>query len=165
MKRKTLAVTLLALLALAFGITTAGDEQAWFDLENCTFCKHLGAEKGLMDHIEWETHMVANGTLTVALIDPAYKEAFQRAGKNMQDAAAKMGMGGEPPRLCGFCTSYGKLMMAGAVVEEIESAAAHISLVTSSDPGLVKMIQEHGQRTIDEYAKWSAGKDDHGHGH
>jgi hypothetical protein len=71
--------------------------------------------------------------------------------------AAKMQSGEQVP-LCGFCTSYGKLMMAGVQMEEIETEFGHISLMTASDPEVVKMIHDHGQHTIDAYDEWQAAE-------
>ena len=155
MKATRLALLALAAVAL-IAVAWAGEEQkAWFDLENCAMCKNLKAEEGLLENIQWETHLISNGVMSIAAVPGEYEEAFERARENMNAAVMKM-QSGEQVHLCGFCTSYGRLMMAGAKSEEIIAQAGHISLTTSNDPEVVKMIQEHGQRTIDEYNKMMA---------
>jgi len=156
MKRSLLGVVaLVALVALALTVTAAGEDQAWFDLDNCAICKNLSAEKGLIDNIQWESHLIASGMLSVAKVPAEYEEVYNRASKNMQASVMKMQQG-EPAKLCGFCMSYGKLAMSGAKVEEVHSKVGHIGLVTSADENVVKMIHAHGQRTIDEYKKMQA---------
>ena len=154
--RKTGVWALLAVCALWFvAPLPAGEEQAWFDLDNCGICKNFNAEKGLMDAIKWETHKISNGMLTVSTIDPEYKEAFGRAQVATMKTVEKM-QGGESTHLCGFCTSYGALMMSGAQAQEIETEVGKISLITASDEAVVKAIHEHAQHTIDEYETWLA---------
>ena len=134
----------------------ADDDQAWFDIENCGICKNFGAEEGLMDAMKWETHKIENGMLSVMTIDPAYREGFDRANANMGETMAKI-HAGESVHLCGFCTSFGSLMMAGANAEEIDTEVGHISLITAADSEVVEAIHAHAQRTIDEYKVWIAG--------
>ncbi len=71
--------------------------------------------------------------------------------------------------MCGMCMSYGALMMAGASIDYLTSGDTHVAVFSSQDADVVKMILTHGQRTIDEYAKWMATEGgeghDHGHGH
>jgi hypothetical protein len=55
--------------------------------------------------------------------------------------------------LCGFCTSYVKLMMAGAKVAQFETKLGSITLMTSTDPEVVKMIQGHGRHATEDYEK------------
>ncbi len=157
---KKIAVISIAVLALALLVTAAvaEEEQSWFDLENCAMCSKLGAEEGLMDHIDWETHKIANGMLTVSMVPAEYAEAFARASAKMQEVAAEL-HSGKPLKLCGFCMSYGAIAQAGANVEEIETGVGHIGLVTSDKPEVVKMIHAHAKRTMDEYEKWKADQD------
>jgi hypothetical protein len=154
-----LAVTLLA-VPLAFAAQT----ELWFDLENCSMCKEMTAEKGLMENMEWENHLTADGMMTVTVVNHGYEEAFARAMKNMEAVGGKM-MAGEKLYLCGFCTSYGSLHMAGASFENFETKGGHINLVTSRDPAVVEKIHAHGQRTIDEYDKMVAADKGHSHSH
>lgn len=168
-KRISLTVCVLALALFVVPVTAAPDTAPWFDLEKCEMCKHMTAEKGLMENMEWENHLTKNGMISITVVDPAYEEAFQNSMKNMMATGEKM-MGGEELYLCGFCTSYGGLHMAGANFEQIKTKTGMIDLVTSQDPAVVASIQKHGQRTIDEYNKMVAAEghgahDGHGHSH
>jgi len=155
--KKALGVLLcIGALALVAGLAPAEEEhQAWFDIENCTFCKNLGQEEGLLDNIKWETHMIENGAVTLTQVPAEWEEAFERAEKHMSEAAAKMGSG-EPVHLCGFCQSYGKLMTSGVKMESFKSDVARVTLMTSTDEKVVQMIHEHAKKTIEEYENWIA---------
>ena len=83
--------------------------------------------------------------------------------KGMEKTGARL-MAGEKMPLCGFCTSYGELMMAGAVMDDVETGMGKVALMTSSDPKVVEKIHTHAERTIKEYEKMLAGHE-HGHGH
>ncbi len=149
------AVALLAVAGLVAGEATG--ETPWFDMEKCGLCKNMSAEPGLMDNMRWESHPIANGVINVAIIPDSHKAAFEKAHKNLEASAARM-QAGEPTHLCGFCQGYGKLMMAGAKVESIDSDVGHIGVVTSTDPAVVAMIQAHFKKTMDEWGKMLAAK-------
>ena len=154
MKRLSIAVVVAALaLVGSAGLITA-EETEWFDL-SCGICKNMAAEEGLMDNIKWETHLIENGSLSVMQVAKGYQEKMERAHKQMMESSEKL-QRGEKMHLCGFCQSYGKLMMSGVKTEEIDSAAGHITLMTSDDAAVVKQIKTHAKRTIDEYEKWQA---------
>ena len=144
-----------AACAVALALPVAVQASPWFDLDNCSMCKNMTAEEGLMEHMEWENHLIESGMLSVTLVDPSYAAAFERAMTNMHATGEKL-MTGEQMYLCGYCQGYGTLMMAGATWEKVDTEAGHISLVTSTDPVVVAQIREFGQRTIDEYATMMA---------
>jgi len=150
MKQVKMMMVAVTAVALMIPFAAAAGEGAWFDLENCAMCKNMSAEEGLMEHMEWENHLVENGMLSITRVDPAYEDAFKRSMDNMQATGQKL-MTGEQMHLCGFCQSYGGLHMSGANFEMIKADAGYIDLVTSGDPKIVAMIHKHGQRTIDEY--------------
>ena len=165
--RYPLALTILMLALPLAAVAGVPGEGPWFDLENCDMCKNMSSEEGLMEAMTWENHLTADGMMSVTVVAPGHEESYQRAMANMQKASEKM-MAGEDMNLCGFCQSYGALHMAGANFELFETAAGEVSLVSSRDPAVIEQIHAHGQRTIDEYAKMSAGEkhDAHeGHGH
>lgn len=172
MKRMSIVLGTLALATLVAGAAFAGPggDKAWFDLENCGMCKNLMAEEGLMDHMQWENHIIATGAMSVTKVDPKYDAAFQRAHANMEAAGKKM-MAGEKMELCGFCTSYGSLAMAGAKMENLHSDMGYIGVVTSTDPAVIEKIHAHTKRTQKEFKKWmeAEGKghshDGHDHSH
>jgi hypothetical protein len=167
--RFTMTLAVLLLTASLLPAAAVAGDGPWFDLEKCDMCKHMSGEKGLMEHMEWENHLTKDGMMSVTVVAHGYEEAFGRAMANMEAAGGKM-MAGEKMYLCGFCQSYGSLMMAGANFENFESAAGHINLVSSRDPAVIAKIHTHGQRTIDEYNKMVAVQGEghekgHGKGH
>ena len=85
-------------------------------------CKHMSGEEGLMEHMEWENHLTKDGMMSVTVVGHGYEEAFGRAMANMEATGGKM-MAGEKMYLCGFCQSYGGLMMAGANFENFETGS------------------------------------------
>jgi hypothetical protein len=155
----------LTILMLTLPMSALADDAPWFDLENCGMCKNMVAEKGLMEAMEWENYLTADGYMTVTVVAPGHEKAFDRAMAAMEKAGAKL-MAGEDMYLCGFCQSFGALAMAGATIENFETAGGHINLVSSRDPELIEKIHAHAQRTIDEYGKmWGGEHADHGHDH
>lgn len=161
MKTKAfLAVAALVVMTLA--VTAGSDkEDVWFDMENCSLCKNLMAEEGLMEHMTMDSYVIATGWMSVAQVSEEYKVAHANAKKNMEKSIQKL-MAGEEMYLCGFCTSYGAMMMAGATFESFESGGAEITLATSTDPAVIEQIQEHAKRTKAEMAKMHG--DEHAHG-
>ncbi|MDX1387833.1 MAG: hypothetical protein R3344_01505 [Acidobacteriota bacterium] len=168
--KKTVTTVFAVLAACLLSLPAMTGEGAWFDPENCSICKNMAAEEGLMEHTKWETYMISNGAMSVMVVDPAYAEKMERASKGMEATIAKLESGEQLP-LCGFCMSYGNLMMNGAEREEFMTEwGTHISLMTSDNPELVEAIQAHFEKTIVEYAKFMEagghGHDDHaGHAH
>jgi hypothetical protein len=164
-RMKTLMTILLTALAAT---ATAGSADGWFDLENCGMCKNLTEDAELFENMKWETHLFANGLVEVTTVPAAYEERFQGLMARMQAAGARLQAGEQMP-LCDMCMSYGGLMMAGANMDMMTAGEAHISVISSRDPAVVEKIRTHGQRTIDEYAKWMAAEaekcQDHGHDH
>jgi len=163
-KRTALVFCVFTLAALALPLDAAPGTALWFDLENCSMCKHMTAEEGLMEHMEWENHLTTDGMMSITIVAAGYEEAFARSMKNMKATGEKL-MTGEKMYLCGFCQSYGGLHMAGANFEHIEAKAGIIELVTSHDPEVVKKIHTHGQQTIDEYNKMVAAESHGDHPH
>jgi hypothetical protein len=153
MGKRSILIRVALVVVLAAGVLVAGDQgQAWFDLEGCSMCKNFAAEPGLMEHIEWENHMISDGVMTVSIVDEEYRDAMKRAEKNMAAVGEKLAAGEQLP-LCGFCTSYGKLVMAGVKIEQVDTDFGAVVLMTSSDPKVVEMIQAHARHTDEEYEK------------
>jgi len=166
--RKTSVVLLGLILILTAAVTAPGKGEqpttgpAWFDMVNCSFCKHLGTQEGLLDHITWEHYDIANGLVSITTVDPQYKEpylkamaAMEQVGKDLE--AGKRTMADTP--MCGFCTAYGMLMMSGAKIEYVQGKNADIVLITSDNPEMVKKIKEYGERTRTELAVLQAAKE------
>ena len=150
---------LICLLAVSVALAGAasGDEGPWFDLENCTMCQNL---LPVVEHVNWEIHVLRNGMLSVTVVEPAHAEAWAAAHKEMEAVGQKL-MAGEQLPLCNFCQSMGAIVMAGAQWENIDSevADAEIMLLTSADPKVAEMIQKHAKRTKEEYGKMVAAED------
>ena len=157
MKQAMLVLSVLAVLVFVAGVVGAEEESAWFDLENCAICKHMANEEGLIESMDWETHLIENGALTIIVVPESKVAAFERAEKQMHETGAML-HGGEKMHLCGFCQSFGMLMMSGANVEKVNGNAARVTLMTSADSEVVKKIQAHAQKTIDEYNKMMAAE-------
>ena len=77
--------------------------------------------------------------------------------KQLEGVVADLENGKQMP-LCGFCTSYGKLKMAGAKDEQVETDFGMIGLLTSDDPDIVKQIHAHADRTVKEFAAFKAAQ-------
>jgi len=157
-------------LCIAFGVALADTpgETTWFDLQNCAMCKNMTAQAGLMEHMNWENHVIGAGMMMLTIVDPDYEAAYATAMKGMQATGQELMAGKEMP-LCGSCVAMGKLIMAGAKMENLDTKGGHVMLLTSTDPELVKEIQAYGQRNIDEMAKMVGESNDapvhEGHGH
>jgi hypothetical protein len=148
--RRTRPVFLVLLPLVLMVIPGMADEGiSWFDLEKCAICSKLDAERGLLENLQWEAYVISDGMLAITTVPEAYEEALMRAAERMEASLKKL-ESGEPKPICGFCRSYGDLVTAGARVEEIDTSAGHISLITSTDPAVVAAIHEHARRAIPE---------------
>ena len=154
MKRFTTSLALVFALVFAFGALNAAEEGAWFDMENCGMCAPMTAEKGLMENMNWESHNISNGMLSIAVPPAEYAEAFVRACASMDELGKKMIAGDVMEMtLCGHCNSYSSLMGAGAKIEKIVMKNGHVTLLTSSDEKIVGKIHAHVERTNVEMVK------------
>jgi hypothetical protein len=162
---KTL-ITIATMMVLTVAVAAAAPSGSWLDLENCAMCKNLTDDQELFANMTWDTRLFANGLVEVTTVPAHFEERFEKLTAKMQDTSAKM-MGGEQLPMCGMCMSYGNLMMAGVSMDQMTVDDARISVISSRDPEVVEKIRTHGQKTIDEYAKWMATEkdDDHGQGH
>jgi hypothetical protein len=151
MKSLIIAAALVAAIAVP-ALASPGQEKPWFDLENCAMCKALLAQPGLMDHMTWDNQLINTGMVSVCTVEPAYMDAYKKAGMQMEMVMKDL-EAGKTMNLCGMCTSYGALMKAGAKTDEIMSGNTHVMTLTSTDPKVVDGIHTHAQRTIDEYKK------------
>jgi hypothetical protein len=156
----------LAILSLALP-AAAGDahhqamktKSGWFDMENCAFCKSLVKDPALLEHMQCENHNTANGALSLTVVEPAYAAAYGQAMGEMVALGQKMHNGEIDPtkvKMCGHCTAYGQLMMAGVNIENIDGEAADIMLMTSGDPQVIAKIHEFTNRTNQEMGELMA---------
>lgn len=149
-------IAVLTVVALSAPVALAG-EGPWLDPVNCAVCKNLSQEPGLLEHMVWETHKTTNGMLSVMAADPEYAEAWKRAYQGMMATVAKL-QAGEQLHLCGCCTDFGMLVMAGAVTDDVDTSVGMISTVTGDSEELIEKIHAHADKTIEEFAKMEAAK-------
>lgn len=149
--------SLLVLLALTLCASAAiAEDGAWFDLEKCGVCKHLTATPGLLEAISWDNYVIDAGMMTIAVVPAEFADAYQKAEEGMHASGEKM-MAGEEMHVCGMCMSLGQIFQSGkAHMENVQTKAGHVTLVTSSDAPTVAMIQAHAKRNIDEMKKMMA---------
>jgi hypothetical protein len=148
---RILAVIIPAVLFM-FSASVA-EEKPWFDMENCSFCKTLTEDPGLLDNMTWEHHDIANGALSLTMVNDEFKESYLKAQKKMEKLGMEMAGGKAEVHMCGHCEAYGGFMMLGAKFEVVESGAGWIILMTSDKPEVIKKIHEFAQRNRDELAK------------
>lgn len=130
----------------------------WFDMAGCGFCKHLTAEEGFLENVSWENFVIPTGMMTVTGVPAEYKEAHVRINAKMEAIGKEMQAGKMVP-MCGMCSSMGELFMSGqAEYKTYQIKGGEVALFTSGDPEVIKKIQAHAQRTIDEYAKMEAAE-------
>ena len=165
--------TILILALVAFAVPAlAGDphqhamktKSGWFDMENCGFCKNMVKNPGLLEHIQWENHVIANGSLSITVVDPAYAGAYAEAMGAMQALGQSLHSGAVDPatvKMCGHCAAFGELLMAGAHMEEVDGEAADVTLFTSTDPQIVARIHEFANRTNQEIRQLMAAEHAH----
>jgi hypothetical protein len=150
---KTLVCSIVAALFVVAGSLIADDK--WFDMEKCAICKCLAKHQELMTDVKWEVHPITDGMIMVAVVPEELKDTMKAAHEEME-AAVKRLEKGETMELCGFCKSFGALKKAGAKEQKIEIAAGSITLVTSDDPAVVKLIHEHAKKTQEAHKKMTS---------
>ena len=62
-------ILLTAMVVMAVTAASAGD-MAWFDMENCDMCKHMGENKELMMNISFEQNELSNGFISISTVKP-----------------------------------------------------------------------------------------------
>ena len=163
MKRSTLVVVVLAIVVFPLGLLSAGEDAPWMDMKNCSMCKNLYEQEGLMDHMTWEHHKISSGMMSITTVAPEYREKYQHAMQGMQETGKRL-MSGEKMELCHFCQTMGALMQSGARMENVHTNVGDVMLITSSDPKVVEKIHEHAQKTI-EFMEMAHGEHEGHEGH
>ena len=98
---------------------------------------------------------------------PTKTASYAKAGQAMEKLGADMMNGTVNPmtvKMCGSCTEFGQLMMAGVTMENVDGDAADVTVITSADPALVTRIHKYCDRNNKEMALLMGG-DHAGHGH
>ena len=88
-KRTALVFGVFILAAFAVPLAAAPGTTPWFDLENCSMCKGMMAEEGLMENMEWENHLTKEGMISITVVAAGYEEAFERSMKHMKATGEK----------------------------------------------------------------------------
>ncbi len=145
--RITLSVFLLGLV-VALGLSVAGE----VDSHNCDVCKPMTTEPDLMQNIRWDSKEIAAGMIYITTVAPDYEEAYTRAHAEMMKAVKRL-EAGEQMELCPFCQSMGRLAAAGAQIENVAVAGAHVMVITSSKPEVIDKIHAHAKWVKDEFSK------------
>lgn len=133
----------------------SGETGPWFDMEKCACCKHMGENMDMMMDLQWENHLIKDGGMMTAVIPEQHKKRWDALCEKMKDVEGELAQGKQLP-MCNFCQSYGKLMEAGANMEEIKTGFGSVTLITSDKPEVVDMIHKHIKRTQDEHKKMMA---------
>jgi hypothetical protein len=162
---KTVARIGVAVVAVVIGSLAWADHhesgeqgEAWFDMENCTWCKPMAENMDMMMNVQWENHVIDNGGLMTVVVPDEHKQRWEKITEHMKATEEKL-TGGEEMQLCNCCKSYNKLVEAGAKVEEVKTEFGSVTLITSDKPEVADMIQQHMKRTKEEAEKMMAMKE------
>jgi hypothetical protein len=150
-----LTITLVALFAasaLAQEPKTETSAAPWFDMKTCEICKCMADHEDMVKHMKWETHLIPDGLLSIAVMPEEMKETMIKAKKEVKATIARL-ESGEKVKCCGYCQSMGTLLQAGAKQKELSTVAGDITLITSTDAKVVERIHAHAKRTIAEHKK------------
>lgn len=145
-------VSFFAVFAIA---ETPPPTAKWFDMENCEMCKPLTEHPELMNNMSWEQHNITNGIISVTTVREPFMKQFKEAHMKMGACAAKMQQG-EKVALCPSCVAFGKCIMDGARVEQVDTQHGSLMLVMGDTPELVSEIQGWALRTNEEMKKMEA---------
>ena len=156
MKKFILACVVIGAV-MVFGAPTARAADTWFDMQNCEMCKPMAAESGLMEHLHWSTYPVATGMVYVTTVDKGFEEPYKKAGQGMMAVQQRLGKG-EKVYLCNHCQSFGALMAAGAKVDNLNTNAGDVMVMSSTDPAEIEKIHQHAGKTIQAMKEMGAAE-------
>ena len=106
----------------------------------------------MMQQVKWETHLIDDGFISVAVVPEKLKGKMSELKKEMKATIARAKKG-DDVTCCGYCMSMGELIEAGAKQEELSTAGGELMILTSKDPKLVAKIHSHAKKTIAEHKK------------
>jgi len=147
MKKYAIALSVCVAVVLTVVGSFAADENPWFDIEHCDFCKNLLKDPHLLENMTWEHHDISNGLLTLTVVKPEYETAYLDAQHAMEKVAARLAQGATDVHMCNHCMNYGMILMSGAKMEHIRTCAGDITLITSDKPEVLAMIRDYAQKT------------------
>ena len=158
-RRISLVVLLGFVCSIGVCSTTAAQDDkvkdkeiAWFDMNDCDICKNFASMKHSMHKIKWENHLLDDGMISVSAMPEDMKDEMDKAKANMQKTIAKLEQG-EQVDMCGHCHMMGKMMGLGAKFKQLETVGVEITIVTSSDPEVVKQIHAFAKKSKIEHDK------------
>jgi hypothetical protein len=128
---------------------TRTSEMPWFDMEHCAFCKNMAGMEDRMADMMCDTHKIDNGMMMVAFVPDDLKAAMRKADQAMMDTVKRL-EAGEQLAMCGFCQQIGMLMSKGVKMQKLVGEHGEVTLFTTDDPELVKVVHEFADRTIKE---------------
>ena len=155
---KVLATAFLTLSAsfTAVAFAQAPDEAQLAEMKKCAVCQVMAQHPEIMEHMTWETHKIDNGMLCLATVPKEQAKEFASLHAKMMQNVAKVKADlkqGKEVELCSFCRAMADLEKAGAKQQVIDTATGAISLVTSTDPEVVKQIHAQADEVIAEQKK------------
>ena len=112
-----------------------------------------------MEHMKCDTIKTENGMLTIAIVPENLREALNKANAAMEVTAKEM-QSGKKRRTCGFCDAIGMAMAKGAAVQHLAGEFSNVSVFTSTDLEVVKLIHDMADRTIKESKAMKAHQHD-----
>jgi hypothetical protein len=134
---RLLLVGCITAVLCAVGI--AGEKLAWFDMENCEFCRQLAKDPDFLSCLHMETHKLSNGIVTVYEVAPEKMEQY-RALHNQRRAILKKKLHGGEVQLCGHCQRVVELIESGCAREYVPTSTGGLCLFTAEQDKLREEI-------------------------
>ena len=70
-----------------------GEEIAWFDMDQCEICKNMASMKHDMHKIQWESHLLDDGMISVSVVPDDMKDTMKKAEAGIEKTVAKLQQG------------------------------------------------------------------------
>jgi hypothetical protein len=161
---KTLVSMIVVGLAVGWGSAVWGEtaeDDMMAEMKKCAVCKYMAEKPELMQDMDWETHKIENGMLSLITVPKEQKQEFDAVNSKMMQAIEQVKADvdeGKEVELCSYCASMGELMRHGAKEQNVKTSSGEIHLLTSDDPATVAKIHELADKAIAEQKKMEQGK-------
>jgi hypothetical protein len=151
--RAVITVAFLGLVACSAVVLVADspNDAVLAEMKKCAVCKSLAENPKFMSQMTWETHKIDNGMLCVSSVPKESVKEFEALHAKMMQSVDKVkseSKAGKKVELCSFCEGMGSLEKSGAKHQVIPTATGAVSLITSSDPEVVKKIHAQADEAI-----------------
>lgn len=146
------ALALFLVLGWAGRSAGEGEEQPWFDMVNCGFCKSLGTHVELLNHMDWKHYDLSSGLMSITQVEPASMAEYKIVCALMEETGKKLAAGEQIP-LCRSCQAFSGLMAKGMKTETVFTDFGSVQLSMSSDPEIVKGVHAWAATTRAEMDK------------